>query len=541
MLYIKLLLFAFFSLSFSLVHNHPNETIRRKVENSHFNEMQAFGESLYCVGALKQFYLNRSFELAWDSVSSTELLSAIKRADMEGLNPNDYHLQILMKESTQQLTSALSIADYDLLLTDAFLLYTSHLLSGKVNPQTINAEWFVTKREGDPLVLLEQAISSREISNKIHSATPKHPAYQSLKGALKIYRALNIETWFVIPEGPTIRKDMEDKRIPSIRERLFVLGDLKENSSKDSLRYDENLFAAVQQFQTRHGLDNEGSIGQRTIASLNITVSNRIKQIEANLERWRWLSQEFGDYYIKVNIANFELEVVKNGNRIRTYKVVAGKPYRKTPVFSSRMQYLVFNPTWTVPPGILSVDILPNVQKDITYLDKKKLMVLDKNGNAIKGPKIDWNSREVKDYTYRQPPGPENALGAVKFMFPNNFHVYLHDTPAKELFEKTERAFSSGCIRVQEPLSLAEYLLNDSLNWNREKIDKVIATLSTQTVQLKEKPNVHLLYWTAWANDNNIIQFRKDIYERDKPLIEQLKKQPFRQTINKNGSSAKAK
>ncbi len=531
---ILLLSLAFISVSFHSIKEQPNEIIRGKIENSDYKGIQAFYQPLYCIKTLKQFYLNRSFALAWNSASSAQLLSEIGKADIEGLTPTDYHLQIIMRESSLPIKSSKSMAEYDLLLTDAFLLYTSHLLSGKVNPQTINAEWFVTRREGDPVALLEQAVSSGNVSKTIQSAIPKHMVYHSLKKALKTYRSIEVETWPVISDGTILKKGMEDDRIPKIRERLFVLGDLKELNPANSIRYDENLFAAVQHFQTRHGIDNEGNIGPRTIESLNVKLSNRINQIKANMERWRWLSQEFGDYYIKVNIASFKLDIVKDGKQVRSHKVITGKPFRKTPVFSSKMQYLVFNPTWTVPPGILNADVLPGIRKDVAYLNKKKLMVLDNNGNPVNTSEIDWNSRMAKSFTYRQPPGPDNALGAVKFMFPNNFHVYLHDTPSKELFEKTERAFSSGCIRVNEPLSLAEYLLNDPVNWNKEKIDNVVATRKTQTVQLTVQPNVHLLYWTAWTNASNIVHFQKDIYDRDKPLIEQLNKQPAMQTINKN-------
>ena len=525
---------AFISVSFHRTNERPDDIIRRKIENANFKAIEAFGEPIYCVNTLKQFYLNRSFEPVWKSTSITQLLSEIQKADMEGLTPSDYHLETLLTESSGQFKSALSKADRDLLLTDAFLLYTSHLLSGKVNPQTINAEWHVARREGDPVALLEQAISSGNITKTIQETMPKHSVYQSLKKALETYNTIEVNTWPIIPDGPTIKKGMEDERIPKIRERLFVLGDLNDMSTNNLLLYDEKLYAAVQQFQARHGLENEGNIGVRTIASLNVTVENRINQIKANMERWRWLSQEFGDYYIEVNIANFELKVFKNGKMERSHKVITGKPYRKTPVFSSKMQYLVFNPTWTIPPGILNADVLPGVRKDVSYLEKKKLTVLDNQGNPVNTLEIDWNNKEVENYTYCQPPGPDNALGAVKLMFPNKFHVYLHDTPAKELFEKTERAFSSGCIRVHEALSFAEYLLNDPVNWSKEKIDKVVATNKSQTVQLKEQPNVHLLYWTAWTNTNNIVQFRHDVYDRDKLLIEELMKQPPMLIINNN-------
>ncbi|KAA3597883.1 MAG: peptidoglycan-binding protein [Calditrichaeota bacterium] len=523
--YFLILSFSFSILILPLILN-GNEIVRLKIENSSNVSFSALNEQIHCSKSVSLFYQKRFFKLAWNSKTSSELLTAIKEADQEGLNPRDYHFEKLQQFLTNSTKTEFQKAELDILLTDAFLLYTSHLFSGKVNPQTIDAEWHVVRREGNPLEILENAIESGDIKNAIQATMPKHEIYKNLKKTLKIYREKTNESWANIPIGETIKENGNDERLSIIRERLFILGDLKDKTTENPSFYDENLFKAIQLFQKRNGLEDDGNIGKKTIATLNISLEQRINQIEANLERWRWLQQEFGNYYLKVNIANFELEVIKDGKLIRTHKIIVGKPFRKTPVFSSKMQYLVLNPTWTVPPGILNADVLPAVKKDVSYLEKKKLSVLDNQGNQIKISEIDWNSKAVKGYTYRQPPGPENALGAVKFMFPNQFHVYLHDTPSKELFSKNERAFSSGCIRVQESLVLAEYFLNDEVNWNRESINKVVETRKTQTVQLKEQPNVHLLYWTAWVDSNGNVNFRNDIYERDKPLLDQLNEKP---------------
>jgi murein L,D-transpeptidase YcbB/YkuD len=277
-------------------------------------------------------------------------------------------------------------------------------------------------------------------------------------------------------------------------------------------------------FQVRHGIDIDGEIGFKTMAAMNINVDERIEQIKINLERWRWLSRQFGDYYVKVNIADFNLEVIKNGEKIRQHKIIVGRTYRKTPIFSSKITHLVFNPSWTVPPGILSADVLPAVRKNIRYLKNKNIYVYDKNGKIVIPSSVDWNSSVVKSYTYRQTPGSDNALGSVKFFIPNEFMVYLHDTPSKDLFEKTERAFSSGCIRVQDPLELAEYLLNDPENYSKKRINGIINTKKTQTVVIKDQPAIHILYWTSFTNDDGVVQFRSDIYKRDGPLKEALLK-----------------
>jgi murein L,D-transpeptidase YcbB/YkuD len=519
----KILLVAlvFFLVSSQLMGSE-NEVIRRKVENAATSPLTAFGEIINCSNSIQVFYQNRLFEAAWNSETTSQLISILQTSDHEGLRPNDYHTEKLLTLVNAPPKTDFAKAEYDLLLSDAFLLYTSHLLQGKVNPQTINAEWHVVRREGNPVELLNDVIASGNVNKAIQDVIPKHIVYQNLKKTLEIYRNIKV-AWPVIPSGITIKKEMEDERIPAIRQRLFVLGDLKDKRADNQKLYDDNLFTAIQHFQKRHGIDGDGNIGAKTISALNISIEQRILNIEANMERWRWLPQEFGNYYLIVNIANFELTVIKNDELVRSRKIIVGKPYRRTPVFSSKMQYLVLNPTWTIPPGILNADVLPGVRKDPLYLEKKKLMVLDSQGNLVNTSEIDWNSKAVKSYTYRQPAGPDNALGAVKFMFPNSFHVYLHDTPSKEMFDQTERAFSSGCIRVQDPLSLAEFFLDDPTNWSREKINKIVATKMTQTVQLKEQPNVYLLYWTAWTEDNGVVHFRKDIYERNMPLIEQLK------------------
>lgn len=498
-----------------------DEWIRIKIENLGLNNT-ALNQPIICTAAITAFYQDREFQSVWNKALANEMVQIINASVNEGLNPEDYHAGLFNTLSFEQAKTPTNKADYDLLLTDAFLLYCSHLQSGKVNPKTISPEWHVIRREGDPVLTLKQALLTNQLTNTLYNVLPTHPEYQSLKESFQICASLLNQPWNFIPAGETIKIGMEDTRIPLIRERLNQLGDLTPVNLNQSEVYDEGLRQDIVQFQTRHGLENEGEIGKKTLAALNITPANRLNQVKANLERWRWLPQAFGNYYIKVNIANFKLTVVKNNQIIAAHKVIAGKPARMTPVFSATLQYLVFNPTWTVPPGILKADVIPALKKDTTYLDKKKIAILDESGNSVSAASINWNSNQAYKYTYRQPPGPNNALGAVKFMFPNNFQVYLHDTPNKELFDKTERAFSSGCIRVQNPLELAILLLNDSVQWNNKSVDKIIATQQTQTIHLVEKPEVFLLYWTVWADELGKVNFRPDVYNRDGKLIEAL-------------------
>lgn len=506
-----------------LPNSESEEMIRRKMENISFSAKLTCGETLLCSKALPVFYQARGFAMGWNRNASLQLLSALRSSASEGLKPTDYHYNKLRALYDIPPVTALLKAEHDMLQTDAYLLYASHLLSGKVNPATADAEWHVTGREGNPVEALTKALEAGSIEGSLQSLLPVHQGYQKLKDALARLQQVPERAWTPIASGATIKAGASDDRVPDLQQRLIQLGDFPVSQSSKAMVYSQDLQTAVERFQKRHGLEVDGHVGPKTLAALNIDWSRRVEQIRVNMERWRWLPKEFGAYYIQVNIASFELDVVRNGTVLRSFKVMTGKPYRQTPVMSSKVHYLVLNPTWTVPPGILSKDILPSVKKDPGYLAKKKLVVLDAKGNVLNPATIDWTSSAVRGYTYRQPAGPDNALGAVKFIFPNSFNVYIHDTPSKDLFNQSSRAFSSGCIRVEKPLELAQLLLNEP-GWSMDKINSAVKTGVTQTVHLKEQPNVHLLYWTAWAEDG-ILQFRDDVYSRDQNVVKSLNQQ----------------
>lgn len=517
------LIIAFTSIS---ANTEPaiNDVIRQKLELSVVADLYAFNEKIHCSKSIKQIYTKYEFAALWYTKNKADLITALEGARLEGLNELDYHLATLKEASAKNLKETEAKANLDILFTDAFLLYSSHLLSGKVNAQSIEIEWFVSKTEADPITILEQGLKNQTILASTKDCLPKHAVYTELKAALKKYTSLDPTKWKPIAEGKTLRQGDEDVRISEIEERLIRLGDLKGSLSSNNI-YTEDLFTAMLAFQTRHGLEADGAIGINTLKALNISIDERIGQIKANLERWRWLPRSFGNFYILVNIANYDLVVMKDGVETKRHKVIAGKTARKTPVFSSKMSYVVLKPTWTVPPGIIQNDIIPAMQKDPSYLSKKNIELLNSAGNIVDPKTIDWNTKVPMALTYRQPLGKDNALGAVKFMFPNSYFVYIHDTPSKDLFNKNERAFSSGCIRTQDPLLLAEHLLNDPSKWSIDQINKVVETKTTQTIMLSEQPNVYILYWTAWYK-NGQIQFRKDIYERYLAIIKKLDESP---------------
>lgn len=515
------------SLSTNIKAQETSEFIRYQIENRNIIPITAENDWIHCPTALSTIYENSIFSLAWKKKSTIDqLIKSIQAIDLEGLNPNDYHIDNLLKLNNQSAElSLLQKAHLDLLATDAFLLLTSDLLTGKVNLSSLDNEWHLKRREENQVLLFEEAIENNTIFQTIEESIPKHKVYLGLKEALAKYQKIKLEGgWEGISEGETLKKEQEDDRIVLVKNRLVKTNDLSIDSLGDTKLFDNQLLNAVLSFQKRHNLELDGNIGKKTIAAMNISVDERIDQIKVNLERWRWLPQEYSDFFIHVNIANFSVNVLKKGEHIKYYKAIVGKDHRKTPVFSSKISYLVLNPTWTVPSGIITKDIIPAVRKDVNYLKKKNFTVLDNKGNIIDPNTIDWSSPSAKFYTYRQPAGPDNALGAVKFMFPNSFSVYLHDTPSKNLFDKTERSFSSGCIRVENALQLAEYLLNDSVNWSLDKIKKQIDSKKTLTLPLKEQPEIYLLYWTAWLNKEGVVQFRNDIYDRDSAIIDALKK-----------------
>ena len=284
----------------------------------------------------------------------------------------------------------------------------------------------------------------------------------------------------------------------------------------------------MKRFQWRHGLTADGVLDAATRAELNVSAERRVEQLELNLERWRWLPQDLGRRHIIVNIAAFELEVVEDEAVVLAMRVVVGRPYQHTPVFSDTMRYLVLNPYWQVPHDIAVKEVLPRVQRDLSYLAQQKMQVFQGWGpeaEEIDPATVDWSAITPASFPFRlrQDPGPINALGRIKFMFPNKFNVYLHDTPARPLFDETRRDFSHGCIRIQKPIELALYLLRKDPHWNRETLLRALDEVVDRSVPLPEPIPIHLLYWTAWADEDGTIQFRRDIYGRDAPLLEALR------------------
>jgi L,D-transpeptidase YcbB len=514
------------------------EFLRQRIEEAGSPPRLSVGdEKIHSSVVLPRFYSSRTFHLAWsndkgpDPVADT-LVATIRDAGKEGLIPDDYHLaklentlgQVRTEQQRGSQISPLNLVDLDLLLTDAFLVLASHFHSGRVDPETYNPEWHPSKRDADFAGILEKALQEKRIREALEDLLPNHEGYYRLRQALERYRKISKQGgWPRVSEGTTLRKGDKDERIVVLRHRLALAGDLDPHAPVEANHFDDALEKAAIRFQIRHGLEPDGVVGRQTIADLNTSVEERIKQTMINMERWRWLPGFLEERYILINIANFELKVIVEGETVKTMRVIVGRHYRQTPVFTGKMTYLVLNPYWNVPPGIAGKDILPEVRKDVGYLTNNNIRVLEgwgANTIEIDPATVDWTKVTARNlpYRFRQDPGPNNSLGRFKFMFPNKFHVYLHDTPKRELFLKVVRTFSSGCIRVENPLELAEYLLSDRPEWTRDDIKRAIDKNVERTVTITNPMPLHLLYWTAWADREGTMNFRRDIYGRDERL-----------------------
>ncbi|HUP19204.1 MAG TPA: L,D-transpeptidase family protein [Gemmatimonadota bacterium] len=497
-------------------------------------------ERIHAATELPLFYESRGFLPAWvtedgPTAAADSALRAIEEAEREGLEPTNYHLRRIRSvyadarraRRADSVPDRTRLADLDLLLTDAFLLYGAHLVGGVVDPVTMHPEWTASRREADLVALLDSALSTGRIRAALQTLLPRHPAYLRLREALHRYRMVAAAGGWPELGGATLRLGSEGPDVAPLRRRLVLAGDLAAGPPGQEDHFDEQVEEAVRRFQRRHGLPQDGVAGLETTGIMNTPVEERIRAIVLNMERWRWLPRDLGQRHILVNIAGFALDVVDGDSTVFTSRVMVGHRYRKTPVFSDRMTYLVLSPTWTIPPNILEQDKLPLIRSDPGYLRAHRIRVLAPDGSEVDPRTVDWSTiTGTTRLRFRMDAGPENPLGRVKFMFPNAHHVYLHDTPDHELFDRAARTFSSGCIRVERPFELAALLLRDQPAWTPARIETVVRGGVERTIPLARPIPVHLLYWTAWAEPDGSIHFRRDIYDRDPALDEALRIPP---------------
>ncbi len=542
------------SFSFKVFSQIENETafeIKRIIITLHEKQsIEVEGVAVFSKTILPIFYETRNFEKGWvsdESIDST--MKAIERADFEGLNPADYHIDILKKLKAEidsvENPNPNTEAHFDLLLTDAVLLYAKHLFDGKVHPEKLESTWNLQKRvfNGDTLGILQDGIANNKIPQILETLKPQGTMYKGLKEYLAHYMEISIKGgWERISEGETLRHGMVNERVKAVRKRLaaegflpdmgmsipfadlVILDSITSNEKRVDEFFDREMADAVARFQSHYSLDVDSAIGKMTLNAMNVPVEDRKNQIRVNLERSRWVMGNLGKDFLIVNIAGFELFLIKDGEEVWHTNVVVGKKYHETPVFKNQIKYIVFNPTWTVPRSIVEKETLPKMRIDPNYINSNQMEIVDYSGNIISQNSLDQSSLTISKFPYmiRQKPGDHNALGRVKFIFPNSYSIYLHDTPSKSFFSRTSRAYSHGCVRVENPLILAEKLLDDPVKYNQEKIQEILKTNKTKSIFLKEKLDVILLYWTAEIHPDGKLYFKEDVYGRDKAVLKEL-------------------
>ncbi|MEA1888744.1 MAG: L,D-transpeptidase family protein [Pseudomonadota bacterium] len=506
-----------------------SELMRARIEQMHSSGSgNVGGRQIIAIDLIADTYVRNGFQRLWGQPQDVkQLIALIQTAADEGLNPEDYLFSFLTARLATETGSSIDEVSRDLLLSDIFLRLAYHYYYGKTNPKKLYRRWNFSQMQPsiDPVNLLLRANQGDSIKESLLHLLPAISHYEAMRKGLKQYRNIDINGgWGTVPAGPLLKKGTISERIPWLQSRLRATGDLALGTPVSRDAFTSEVEQALIRFQQRHGLNPDGIVGPATLAELNVPIEQRIDQIRVNMERLRWVSRALPDDYLLVDIAEFRVMLYQNGQLTWTTRAVVGRPYRKTPVFRSTMSYLVINPTWTVPPTILKEDLLPKLRQDSSLLTEKKLTVIDHAGHEIDPASIDWSSVTLKNFNYnlRQRPGSNNALGRIKFMFPNNYSVYLHDTPSKNLFDASQRAFSSGCIRIEDPLELAELLLQSNDGWDRKRLEHEIATGQTRTVKLKQPIPVLLMYFTAEAREDSLILFRKDLYDRDASIVDAL-------------------
>lgn len=530
-------------------------------------------KNIYYKRLILRMYAANGQQPLWDAVAVKSLSDALIGLLGDGLNPDDYRFQEIapyLDDSTQSPPSLEEQAWVDVLLTEAYLRALDNLEYGKVDPDTLDADSnYAPARDGkDRSSQLLSWIKQGRIDQAFDKARPKHDRYLRLKAALSDYRKIKqAGGWPLIPAGKSLKPGKSDSRVPLLRRRLAITGDISAPDraadanpaaetaaapvaaqqgaaaqlppctsetlvtgegekcgavvSAESLRYDEGLVEGVKKFQARHNMEPDGVIGRGTLAAMNVTVEARIDQLRLNMERQRWYYPWELDEYLLIDVAGFHVYWMKGQEALWQERVQVGQRLTKTPIFRDQIEHIIFNPTWSVPPGINRRTILPSLKVDPSYLDKKGYQLLDERGKPIDPYSVDWESLSKMPFTVRQPPGEDNALGLVKFMFPNKFSVFLHDTNHRDLFTKQERTTSNGCIRLRDPFYLAEHLLARQ-GWDRARIDQVLATGKTTQTNLEKPLPILIQYSTTMATEDEV-SFREDIYKRDEDLLAALK------------------
>ncbi len=525
---IKKLLFGFLLLPVIGIASEIDisKKIALSVQSNLFEEKTLLVDSLliksFDNNLLTSFYRQNQYKTIWlksNTIRQT-LINSLITCEEDGLDPKEYEIKKIdkLEKKVSQLSDN-ELINFDILLTLKLQKYISQLTNGRLNPRELYKNWDLNPINLDINAQLKSFDNQDSLALKIEKLKPNHIEYKKLKKALQLIKTYPDVTLDCIDFKKKINLNESSPSLISIKKALIYWKDLDSIATLNT-KYNHETFVAVKKFQSRNGLNADGVIGKSTIDALNYSKKQRKEQIIANLERWKWFPRNLGNHYIMVNIPEFNLYLVKDNDTIDTRRVVVGKLERKSVVLTSTFSNIIINPTWTVPPTILEEDVLPDATKKRSYFTKSSITIYDFN-NKIISP-YEWKKEKYKNYRYVQKPGHNNSLGEVKFNFPNRHSVYLHDTNHRDLFTRSFRSLSSGCIRIENPLPLAKYFLNDDVNWSLDKINEVIKTRVTTSIDLKEKINIHQFYWTASLDKNNNFRFIPDVYNLDDELSDKL-------------------
>ncbi len=504
---------------------------------------QALGQQLNVTEVLRlpidEFYQLRDGQPAWQAAVAVEsLVAALNSLENDGLVPEDYHADTLLDEfQRSQANDDLAKATFDIKATRSLLLALDHLQRGKVNPRDVEPQWDAPRTETSYSMLrVVHAVEDREIDNAIALARPSSAEYQQLREALKQHYQLATlgSAPYLAARDESLRPGDEGDDVVVLRQRLALWGEadlMMADSSAYPLigvqtgsnrrAFDVSLEAAVKRFQRRHLLQEDGVVGEQTRQALNTTVASRIDQLRVNLERARWIRpMQAAEPRVWVDIAGYRMHYIRPNGQHWDARVVVGSPRRETPIIHSTISHLTINPSWTIPPTIMREDVLPRVRADIDYLARQNIQVISSSGEPLVAEEIDW--QRPGSVMLRQVAGAGNPLGRVVVRFPNDDMIYLHDTPARGLFQRDQRALSSGCIRVEGVAELAQMLLQDT--GSRYQMNTLLSGGSDRNISLTQRIPVALHYLTAWPNELGEVEFRPDIYRRDATLLAALQR-----------------
>ncbi|CRL47727.1 L,D-transpeptidase family protein [Pseudomonas sp. P154a] len=473
------------------------------------------------------FYTHRAYRAAWTNDSDVaQLIKSLNNLQADGLNPADFHVDEIVRTqpSVQTLTASTEQrAAFDIATTHTFITALLQLRRGKVDPSRLDNHWNFDSNGVDPrndINAFFAALDNHDVASAFAQAPPQEAVYVSLRQALAQLRGIRDRGgWPKVVVDHSLKPGMDEPAVAQLRARMVAAGFLDPRLIRGT-KYDGAVTAAVKKYQTEQYLGADGMAGATTLAALNVPVEARIDQVRVNMERARWLLYKLQGTFVIVDIAGYKVAMYRDGRPIWRSRVQVGKTARNTPIFQAQITYITFNPTWTVPPTILKEDVIPKIQANPGYLASNRIRVLDRAGNVLDPSTVDWSN--ARGLTLRQDAGPDSSLGQVVIRFPNDYAIYLHDTPHRELFAKTVRATSSGCIRVENPLQLVELLFNDPVKWNSAGIQKQLANGKTENIRLPVKVPVLLAYWTVDLESDGRVAFKPDVYGYDAPVLQAL-------------------